>query len=750
MSMRIVGYSDRLSVEHGDEIAFMVSTEETTYHAEMVRLIHGDDNPAGPGFKSVHIPSSVDGDHEGLLQVLRPGSYVRVPHREGLDTQNSFTIQLWMWPTTPDRDTQTLFAQRGTSGDGYALSLENSYLTLRIGETELTVQSRVEARVWHFVSVVFDANTGDVELTLEPICATRSGTNNSARKSTTGNTYSSSDIFIGGQERFDSGELSVGSFYNGKIEAPRLYNRALDDTELAALREARDPLPQAGLVAAWDFSRDISTWSVTDSSGHEFHGRAVNMPMRAATGRNWDGKETSWSHVPDQYGAIHFHDDDLSDADWKQSIQWKVPNELPSGVYALHVTVGDAEDFIPFTVRPGLGKPTAKIVLLLPTFSYLAYANERLLDTVEGMGHVDYPRQDQDRYTVENRLLSLYDTHSDGSGVCYSSRLRPIVNMRPKCVMQWLDEGRGSPHGLNADLYLVDWLYEHGFDFDVVTDEDLHHEGAQLLEPYNVVLTGTHSEYWSNEMIDAAQAYLHLGGRMMYLGGNGMYWVTQLDPETGASVEVRRRGPSTRMWEPEPGEAHLSSTGELGGIWRYRGRAPQSWLGVGFTAETSGHGRPYVRQPDSFEPDAAFVFDGIDDDELIGDLPNLVQTYGAAGYEFDRADFRLGTPAHTKILATASGYSDAAQAACEEIMTSDSQQSGSVNPLVKTDMVLLDYPDGGAVFTPGAIAWCGCLSQNGYDNNVSRVASNVLRAFASDERDFRAAAANTVAQDVTA
>lgn len=35
-------------------------------------------------------------------------------------------------------------------------------------------------------------------------------------------------------------------------------------------------------------------------------------------------------------------------------------------------------------------------------------------------------------------------------------------------------------------------------------------------------------------------------------------------PETGTSIEIRRRGPATRMWEPEPGEAHLSSTGELG------------------------------------------------------------------------------------------------------------------------------------------------------------------------------------------
>jgi len=68
-------------------------------------------------------------------------------------------------------------------------------------------------------------------------------------------------------------------------------------------------------------------------------------------------------------------------------------------------------------------------------------------------------------------------------------------------------------------------------------------------------------------MIRSTQDYLQSGGRMMYLGGNGMYWVTQLDPRTGASVEIRRRGPSTRMWEPEPGEAHLSATGELRGLW---------------------------------------------------------------------------------------------------------------------------------------------------------------------------------------
>ena len=36
-----------------------------------------------------------------------------------------------------------------------------------------------------------------------------------------------------------------------------------------------------------------------------------------------------------------------------------------------------------------------------------------------------------------------------------------------------------------------------------------------------------------------------------------------------------------------------------------------------------------------------------------------------------------------------------------------------------------------AVFAVGAISWCGSLSHNGYDNNVSRITANVLRKFMS-------------------
>jgi N,N-dimethylformamidase len=48
-------------------------------------------------------------------------------------------------------------------------------------------------------------------------------------------------------------------------------------------------------------------------------------------------------------------------------------------------------------------------------------------------------------------------------------------------------------------------------------------------------------------------------------------------------------------------------------------------------------------------------------------------------------------------------------------------------------MVYLEYPNGGGVFSTSSIAWCGSLSFNNYNNNVSRITENVLRRFADDE-----------------
>ena len=207
----------------------------------------------------------------------------------------------------------------------------------------------------------------------------------------------------------------------------------------------RRPRPGAEPVAAWDFSREIATDTIVDTAPGALHGRAVNMPMRAVTGPCWTGREIDFRAAPDEYDAIHFHDDDLDDARWLTDLELTVPDDWPSGVYAAHLRTGESDDYVPFVVRPPHGGSGHRIALLLPTVTYIAYGNEHMMGGYITRQSPDYAAATDAviahgspyeaaafRYITETGLNSLYDLHADFTGVCYSSRLRPLVNMRPQ------------------------------------------------------------------------------------------------------------------------------------------------------------------------------------------------------------------------------------------------------------------------------------------------------------------------------
>ena len=752
--MQVVGYSDRLSAQPGQTVRFMVSCKWPRYRADIVRLIHGDTHPDGPGFKEELISSPVNREYPGREQRLYRGSYAIVPDSPALRQTGAFSIQAWIYPTTTQKAAQGIVTKWSASGAGYGLFVaEDGSLSLWLGDGSGEVE-RLSTGVplrdaqWYFVAGVYDAQAQKVVLYQEPATMwPRDESRAVVERATQMKTPAESDaplLMAAYWGREEPGEDTVQGHFNGKIDRPRLFGRSLSPEEIETLR-LDEPPERLGesLVAAWDLAREFSSATVTDTSPNGLHGQTVNMPARAMTGHNWKGKETDFKNVPDEYGAIYFHDDDLEDAGWEVDFELTVPESMKSGVYAARLQAGEgenSEDYVPFFVRPMRGTSTASILFLAPTASYLAYANtydladpatrEESEKTWFGEVVSVDPVQRQDQYIVDHRLLGLYDHHPDGSGVCYSSRLRPILNMRPKYHVQILSRGKGAAHQFNADLHLLDWMEHQGYLFDVVTDEDLHLEGRELLDPYAVVVTGSHPEYWSGQMLDALEAYLAGGGRLMYLGGNGFYWVTSFDAERPHVIEIRRwRG--SEAWEADPGEFYHSTTGELGGLWRFRGRPPQKLTGVGFSSQGFDYSLPFHRSPDASDPRAAFIFEGVGEDEIIGDF-GLVQG-GAGGFEIDRADAALGTPPHALVLATATGFSDVYQHVVEEVLMSNSKQGGTVNPLVKADVVYFEGPKGGAVFSVGSIAWCGALSHNDYDNNVSRITGNVLRKFSSQE-----------------
>ena len=70
--------------------------------------------------------------------------------------------------------------------------------------------------------------------------------------------------------------------------------------------------------------------------------------------------------------------------------------------------------------------------------------------------------------------------------------------------------------------------------------------------------------------------------------------------------------------------------------------------GVGFSGQGRFEGTYYRRLPASYAPEFAWMFAGINE-KKIGDYG--LSGGGAAGFELDRADPLLGTPANAVILA---------------------------------------------------------------------------------------------------
>ena len=704
--MNIVGYSDVWSLRPGERIRFMVSSRHPRYTASIVRLFHGDPKPAGPGLKSEPVETGIGGEYDGREQPYPLGSYGLVDPAPPVGAGDDLAVSAWVYPTTPGGGAQALVtARRDHEGAGWGLYLEaEGDLSLRIDGRTFRTSAPLRAFAWTLVRA--ELANGIVRLEQRPLVRLPfDASAASIEHPFDGAAASAGPLVLGGH--INAGR-PTGCF-NGKLQAPRL------DVE-------------GRVVAEWDFSRDIGGDTIRDVSGNGHDGRLVNLPMRAVTGTRWTGDELDWRRAPEQWAAVFFHDDDLEDAGWETAFELVVPDDLPSGVYAAWVRGGEDEDWIPFFVLPPAGTSSSPIALLMPTLSYLAYANEHAALTnpvaITDFDLWDY-MQPEDHLAMDVPLLGLYDKHRDGIGCCYSSRLRPVVNMRPHYHLPLVR----SAHQFPADLHLVDWLHEKELQVDVITDEVLHLEGRELLDRYRVVLTGTHPEYWTASMLDALRDYLGAGGRLMYLGGNGFYWVTSIDPARPHVIEVRRGRRGTGTWRGAPGEDHHSTTGEPGGLWRDRGRPPQQLVGVGMATQGFDTALPFERTDASRDPRVSWIFDGVADGP-IGDAGLMMD--GAAGLEVDRLDFALGTPPHTLLLAVATGFSDSYQHVVEEVESSDSKQGGTVSPYVRGDMVFFELPDGGAVFSASSISWCGSLSHDNYENSVSRITENVLRRFAAE------------------
>ena len=463
---KVLGYANVWGIAPGETLNVMVSTYgPERYRADLVRVICGDDEPSHGIYREEEIEAPFSGEYPGRLQQIDSGSYAVVPDCPEIAGLESFTVQAWIWPTTPHKGEQGLITRwQDDPALGFALLIDDEgALAMRVGDgggsmTEVSTGEPLAMRRWYLVSGSYDAETGNLNVCQEPVNADHENHKvaNVTQQAKPGHIATSSLplMFAALPMTLATGKAGSQCHYNGKIDRPRLSAGVLSAAERSAM--AWDALPHernTQAVGAWDFSRDIGGRAISDVSPNGLHGNTVNLPSRGCKGFNWSGTEQNWGHAPQEYGAIHFHDDDLHDAGWETDFEYTVPDDLRSGVYAVRLRTGDDEWYVTFFVRPTRGTTTSKLAFLVSTATYMAYSNyhwlfhERYCEVAESV----WTTLDKgDVFLQEHNEvgLSTYDTHSDGSGVRYASRLRPVLNMAPKTPL-W---------SFNADTHILGWL----------------------------------------------------------------------------------------------------------------------------------------------------------------------------------------------------------------------------------------------------------------------------------------------------
>jgi N,N-dimethylformamidase len=753
----IVGYSSELSVRPGDKVDFMVNASNGgSYKADLVRVINGDSRSIyGDQFKVEYTPSAFEGTYEGTRQELNLGSYIQIENTSALDRLESFTVSGWIYPVfdtvafePPDLENpdpfhppaltiapqildkpQTVVSRfDATTKNGWTLRLNpKMQLEFVVGDGSgsfhaVTLSAPVQAWGWAYVAASYDAQTKKLSVHLQekPYAP---GDQLNARNLVT--QADIANIPHAGPMRIAAVRIGPGAAkaeyekpahnFNGRIQDIRIANRALSAEEINTMAAPIVPAElKSSIVADFDFSKKISSTSAVNIAQSGADGVVVNLPNRAVRGRFWAGESINWKERPDLYDAITFYADDLYDAEWNEDFTFTIPQNLKSGVYAARLIQGDFVEYVTFFVAAPKGKPASKLAFWASDYNYMAYVGISLGVTARK----NYPSHNWNEADLdfmqanpEYAVGGMYDTHVDGRNFGYGTRLRPDLGMKPGALT----------YNFVQDTHVTAFLENFGFDYDVITDELVDEEGADLLKQYDVIITSTHPEYVTVEMVNDIGNFTAEGGRFMFVGANGYLWSVGQHAELPGVMESRNFF--------DIADRYLSN-GKRGGLIVETGMQPGAFVGVEPAAMIFNGSSAYRRLPDAENPRAVWIFDGTSEGEVFGDY-GIDRVHGAAaGFEIDKFNPNNGVPRHALNLAT----SEPLKEKIEEVKLATAPISVHYTPAPapehgRADLVFFETPNNGAVFSTGSITWMSSTPEKNYDNDVAKITHNVLKRF---------------------
>lgn len=370
-----------------------------------------------------------------------------------------------------------------------------------------------------------------------------------------------------------------------------------------------------------------------------------------------------------------------------------------SGLYYFHAETEGGRFFsFPWVVAPAV--PTAEVAVLASTNTWNAYNSfGGRSNYINATGLPPTPavnsRQDLRRY--QGGAFNEWGAADEEYRPLSFERPEPFNHVPQGTEVTDPIRGRQPCHLAPAEWRLLGWLEREGYDYDFYSESQLH-TGELDLEAYRVLVLSTHPEYWSRRMYQRVKEWVFgRGGRLMYLGGNGLNCEVELsDDGTVMRCLSQLRSPGGAMMIEGPDgrlcESRFHRTFE----------SEANLLGVVCSDAGIMTAAPYqVRQPDHwvFHGTGLLEGDTFGEASLHERIPG-----GASGHETDKIS--PSSPANTEHLAKGL----------------NPEEGGA-------DIVYHEPGGGGAVFSVGSITWPASIL---VDDAVSRITRNVLDRFLAE------------------
>ena len=282
--VKLFGYADKISVKPGEVVQFYVNADGTdTARAQLVRLIHGDQDPAGPGFIEEEVDCAANGPWQVEKQYTQLGSFLEVTDPESkLALEGSVTLLAFICPILVRVAGGQCAIGRWDNHrkQGYCIAIaENGRLEFRIGQESqidcLQVETPLQAQMWYFVAATLDAKTGRAALyqdaivrrynaLLGPVALFDHLSHVSKILNVRPTPLVETPFLIAGARDWNErrGDF-VAQLFCGKIDRPALFDRSLNEEELTEIRSGQTPTCD-GLVAYWDTTEGYTDEGIGD------------------------------------------------------------------------------------------------------------------------------------------------------------------------------------------------------------------------------------------------------------------------------------------------------------------------------------------------------------------------------------------------------------------------------------------------------------------------------------------------------